>query len=321
MTRAPPASYAPSRCPQITSPDREVVARQLASLARTFRPLVEDPRSLVRRLMKSVSESLPRIAHRDSGHSSGSGSGGGGNGSARVRSKSSKHASSSGNHRASRGSRMTENPLHGPASGSEHRSTTPRYGAADPAQPRSDGSVANGGASGRPASQQSLHVPDVNAADSLAVVVTGEALRHILGHAKAERQFLTVARLCKSVVACRVSPAQKAEVVKLVRRNTHPKPMCLAIGDGANDVNMIQAAQVGVGISGREGQQAVNASDFAISQFRFLRRLLLVHGRWSYVRMSKVLQPRATSPCRCRVLPPPIDVRFLPVLTTPTAPH
>lgn len=62
----------------------------------------------------------------------------------------------------------------------------------------------------------------------------------------------------------------------------------LSIGDGANDVSMIQAAHVGVGISGMEGMQAVMASDFAIAQFRFLTDLLLVHGRWSYIRISKV---------------------------------
>ena len=104
---------------------------------------------------------------------------------------------------------------------------------------------------------------------------------------------MAVARVCKSVVACRVSPQQKAELVRLVRQHGSIQrgeiPMGLAIGDGANDVPMIQRAQVGVGISGREGLQAVNASDFAIAQFRFLRRLLLVHGRWSYRRLSKVV--------------------------------
>ena len=63
----------------------------------------------------------------------------------------------------------------------------------------------------------------------------------------------------------------------------------LSIGDGANDVSMIQASHVGVGISGQEGMQAVMASDFAIAQFRFLTDLLLVHGRWSYLRICKVL--------------------------------
>ena len=77
-----------------------------------------------------------------------------------------------------------------------------------------------------------------------------------------------------------VSPSQKAQVVKLVR--TGLQVMTLAIGDGANDVAMIQAANVGVGIAGEEGRQAVMSSDYAIGQFRFLTRLLLVHGRWSY---------------------------------------
>lgn len=85
----------------------------------------------------------------------------------------------------------------------------------------------------------------------------------------------------------RVSPLQKALVVKLVKRNL--KAILLAIGDGANDVSMIQAAHVGVGISGVEGLQAARSADIAIAQFRFLRKLLLVHGAWSYQRISKVI--------------------------------
>lgn len=65
--------------------------------------------------------------------------------------------------------------------------------------------------------------------------------------------------------------------------------MCLAIGDGANDVSMIQAADIGVGISGKEGLQAVMASDYSIGQFRFLSKLLLVHGRWAYMRTSELI--------------------------------
>jgi phospholipid-transporting ATPase len=63
----------------------------------------------------------------------------------------------------------------------------------------------------------------------------------------------------------------------------------LAIGDGANDVSMIQAAHVGVGISGQEGLQAARSADYSISQFRYLRKLLLVHGSWSYQRLSKLI--------------------------------
>ena len=85
----------------------------------------------------------------------------------------------------------------------------------------------------------------------------------------------------------RVSPLQKALVVKLVKR--HLKALLLAIGDGANDVSMIQAAHVGVGISGVEGLQAARSADVSIAQFRYLRKLLLVHGAWSYHRISRVI--------------------------------
>ncbi|KAF8912178.1 hypothetical protein CPB84DRAFT_1761491 [Gymnopilus junonius] len=94
--------------------------------------------------------------------------------------------------------------------------------------------------------------------------------------------LLRLAILCDGVVCCRVSPLQKALIVRLVKDGLGA--VTLAIGDGANDVSMIQAADVGVGISGEEGLQAVNSSDFAIAQFRFLKKLLLVHGHWSYAR-------------------------------------
>lgn len=110
--------------------------------------------------------------------------------------------------------------------------------------------------------------------------MTGPALRTY------ERELLEIARQCKAVVACRLSPLQKAQVVRLVKHGVSPSPLTLAIGDGGNDVSMIQEAHVGVGISGVEGMQAVRASDFAIGQFRFLERLLLVHGRYNYQRVA-----------------------------------
>lgn len=93
--------------------------------------------------------------------------------------------------------------------------------------------------------------------------------------------------MCKAVICCRVSPLQKALVVKLVKK--YDKSILLAIGDGANDVSMIQAAHVGIGISGVEGLQAARSADFAIAQFRFLKKLLLVHGSWAYQRLSKMI--------------------------------
>uniref|UniRef100_A0A4W4E4C8 Phospholipid-transporting ATPase n=1 Tax=Electrophorus electricus TaxID=8005 RepID=A0A4W4E4C8_ELEEL len=100
--------------------------------------------------------------------------------------------------------------------------------------------------------------------------------------------FVDMACECSAVVCCRVTPKQKANVVSLVKR--YKKAVTLSIGDGANDVNMIKTADIGVGISGQEGMQAVMSSDYAFAQFRYLQRLLLVHGRWSYIRMCKFLR-------------------------------
>ncbi|KAF2803565.1 phospholipid-transporting ATPase [Mytilinidion resinicola] len=122
--------------------------------------------------------------------------------------------------------------------------------------------------------------------DVLALVIDGKSLTFALER-DMEKMFLDLAVMCKAVICCRVSPLQKALVVKLVKR--HLKAILLAIGDGANDVSMIQAAHVGVGISGVEGLQAARSADIAIGQFRYLRKLLLVHGAWSYHRVSKVI--------------------------------
>ena len=122
-----------------------------------------------------------------------------------------------------------------------------------------------------------------------ALVIEGHALLPLLGDPIMEEILFSVASQCDAVIACRVSPKQKALLVKMVRNYVSPEPVTLAIGDGANDVGMIQEAHVGIGISGLEGQQAVNASDFAIAQFRYLQDLLLIHGRWNFTRMSKVV--------------------------------
>jgi len=126
---------------------------------------------------------------------------------------------------------------------------------------------------------------------SLALVITGPTLNYVLGpHSDETTQLLLqITQACSVVVACRVSPLQKAQLVVMVRDGLEPEPVTLAIGDGANDVSMIKKARVGVGISGREGLQAANSADFSISQFRFLKRLLFVHGRWDYRRLSKVI--------------------------------
>ncbi|XP_034860930.1 probable phospholipid-transporting ATPase VD isoform X2 [Mirounga leonina] len=118
------------------------------------------------------------------------------------------------------------------------------------------------------------------------LIITGKALQCTLQEGL-QRQFLELTACCQAVVCCRATPLQKSEVVKLVR--SHLRVMTLAIGDGANDVSMIQVADIGIGISGQEGMQAVMASDFAIAQFKHLGRLLLVHGHWCYTRLSNMI--------------------------------
>ncbi|KAL4252396.1 Phospholipid-transporting ATPase [Abortiporus biennis] len=122
--------------------------------------------------------------------------------------------------------------------------------------------------------------------EDLALIIDGKSLTYAL-EKEISKTFLELAIMCKAVICCRVSPLQKALVVKLVKKNQ--KSILLAIGDGANDVSMIQAAHVGIGISGVEGLQAARAADVAISQFRYLKKLLLVHGSWSYQRLSKLI--------------------------------
>ena len=116
--------------------------------------------------------------------------------------------------------------------------------------------------------------------EALSVLESGMQEDEELG-----RTFMKISELVKSVICARVSPKQKARIVKMVR-DASPGTVTLSIGDGANDVPMIQCAHIGIGIYGLEGRQAVNASDYAIGQFRFLNTLLLVHGRWNYRRCA-----------------------------------
>ncbi|KAG7193218.1 aminophospholipid translocase [Scheffersomyces spartinae] len=119
---------------------------------------------------------------------------------------------------------------------------------------------------------------------TLALIIDGHSLGFALDP-ELEDMFIDLGSRCKAVVCCRVSPLQKALVVKMVKRKKK-KSLLLAIGDGANDVSMIQAAHVGVGISGMEGMQAARSADVSIGQFKYLKKLLLVHGAWSYRRIS-----------------------------------
>eukprot|EP00920_Eleutheroschizon_duboscqi_P027077 GHVT01066236.1.p1 GENE.GHVT01066236.1~~GHVT01066236.1.p1 ORF type:complete len:596 (-),score=120.20 GHVT01066236.1:4209-5996(-) len=100
--------------------------------------------------------------------------------------------------------------------------------------------------------------------------------------------FVLTAAQAPAVLCCRCSPTQKAEVVSLIRRVTGQRTC--AIGDGGNDVGMIQAADVGIGLVGKEGRQASLAADFSLTEFQHLRRLLLWHGRNAYQRSAKLAQ-------------------------------
>ncbi|PIA64284.1 hypothetical protein AQUCO_00100040v1 [Aquilegia coerulea] len=121
---------------------------------------------------------------------------------------------------------------------------------------------------------------------AFALIIEGKTLTYALKD-DMKHQFLSLAVACASVICCRVSPKQKALVTKLVKEGSGKTT--LAIGDGANDVGMIQEADIGIGISGVEGMQAVMASDYSISQFRFLERLLVVHGHWCYKRIAQMV--------------------------------
>ncbi|KAK0474295.1 phospholipid-translocating ATPase [Armillaria luteobubalina] len=115
------------------------------------------------------------------------------------------------------------------------------------------------------------------------LVIDGTAL----GDEEHKTLLLKLTMFCEGVICCHVSPLQKALVIRLVKDGIGA--MTLAIGDGANNVSMIQAADVGIGISGEEGLQAVNSSDYTIAQFRYLKQLLFVHGYWSYTRNESMI--------------------------------
>ena len=120
-----------------------------------------------------------------------------------------------------------------------------------------------------------------------SLIVSGEALIRAL-KPELKEKLLRLAEGCNVVLACRVSPQQKADIVKLIR-DFKPNVRTLSIGDGANDVNMITAAHVGIGIAGLEGKQAVRASDYSVAQFSYLRRLMFVHGRECYRRNANLV--------------------------------
>lgn len=123
-----------------------------------------------------------------------------------------------------------------------------------------------------------------------AFLVEGALLSNIMTKQNQQlySEFSKVALASDVVLCCRVTPVQKQEIVAMVKGEI-PKAVTLSIGDGANDVNMITEAHVGVGIKGVEGQQAARAADYAIGEFQMLKRLLFFHGRESYRKNSNLV--------------------------------
>jgi magnesium-transporting ATPase (P-type) len=118
---------------------------------------------------------------------------------------------------------------------------------------------------------------------NFGIIIEGDAINSCL-HADLAPTFWKLVKKTNSVICCRCNPIQKSEIVSFVKNKS--KEVCLAIGDGGNDVNMIKTANVGVGIFGKEGYQAAYNSDYAISQFQYLKRLMFYHGRYSLLRNS-----------------------------------
>ena len=120
------------------------------------------------------------------------------------------------------------------------------------------------------------------------ILVDEKALLTINEDYEIQKIFLDIAKDAVAVICCRVSPLQKSQVVKMMK-NFNPNSKTLAIGDGGNDVSMIMEAHIGVGIYGEEGMRAVQSSDYAIGEFRFLHSLLLFHGRTNYMRNAECI--------------------------------
>lgn len=134
------------------------------------------------------------------------------------------------------------------------------------------------------------HFSSLRSTEHSVVVIDGHTLTTILNESieSLKARFFDLVVLADSVICCRTQPSQKAQVVRGVKLRM-PNAVTLAVGDGANDIAMIQEAHVGIGITGKEGFQAARNSDYSIAQFRFLPKLLLVHGRWNYVRTCKYI--------------------------------
>ena len=124
--------------------------------------------------------------------------------------------------------------------------------------------------------------------ETFFLILDSIALDEIYSSEENLYKFYLISAIAEAVIFCRVSPSQKSDVVRIIKDNDI-KAVTLAIGDGGNDVSMIMKAHIGIGVYGAEGMRAVQASDFAIGEFRFLRRLLILHGRTNLIRISEMI--------------------------------
>ena len=127
-----------------------------------------------------------------------------------------------------------------------------------------------------------------NAIKPFCLLVEAKILSKIFLSKEQTKRFLDIALKANSVVCFRVSPIQKSQIVKAVKAHDSSL-ISLAIGDGENDVAMIKEAHIGIGVYGEEGMRAIQASDFSIGEFRYLERLLFVHGRVNYKRTGQMI--------------------------------
>ncbi|KAH9580003.1 P-type ATPase [Trypanosoma melophagium] len=141
--------------------------------------------------------------------------------------------------------------------------------------------------SGERGGYNTLTSPPMSNCPCVLVIEGGTVLERILNTPSLAERFAVLSDACVSVICARVTPSQKAAVTQFVRSKGF---MTLAVGDGGNDVAMLQEAHVGVGIVGKEGKQAARAADFSIARFSDLRALVFVHGQQSYTRTAYVIK-------------------------------
>ena len=127
-----------------------------------------------------------------------------------------------------------------------------------------------------------------NLMKNFSIIIESPLLNNIFKNDELTQKFLTIAQYATTVMCCRASPYQKSQVVQEIKK-FNSSAVTLAIGDGRNDISMLMEANIGVGVFGEEGTSAAQAADFAIGEFKLLKRLLFFHGRVNMNRIIKMI--------------------------------